>query len=389
MIARARRLELIPPYLFSEIAAKKRKAIAEGRDLIDLGIGDPDQPTPQPIIDALTRAAKDPETHRYDETNAGWGPFLDAVSTWSKRRFDVDIDAATEAMLLIGSKEGLAHLAWAFIDPGDISLVPDPAYTVYKVNTLMAGGEVYSMPLLEENGFLPDLKAIPVDVAKKAKLLWLNYPNNPTGASATIEFYTEAVAFAKEHDLLIVNDAAYSEVYYDESKRPPSILQVPGAKDVAIELHSLSKMFNMTGWRVGFAIGSSEAIAILNKLKSNLDSKQFPAVSMAAAHALLNEVNKPTIDLYRKRRDILCDGLKANGWQVRVPDATFYVWMKVPKGYTSMTFAAKLLEENGVLVIPGIGYGEYGDHYVRMSLTVMGDKNGEKVQEAVNRIGKA
>jgi LL-diaminopimelate aminotransferase len=289
-------------------------------------------------------------------------------------------------MLLIGSKEGLSHLAWAYIDPGDLSLVPDPAYTVYKVNTLMAGGEVYSLPLLAENGFLPDLAAIPVEIAKKAKLLWLNYPNNPTGAVAPLSFYAEAVAFAREYDLLIVNDAAYSEVYYD-GYRPPSVLQVPGAKEVAIELHSLSKSFNMTGWRIGFAIGSAESIATLNKLKSNLDSKQFPAVSLAAAHALLQGDNQATLDLYKRRRDILCDGLNALGWKVEKPKATLYVWAHVPEGYTAMSFAKLLLEEAGVLVIPGVGYGAYGEGYVRMSLTVMGDKNGERLQEAVERIG--
>ncbi|MCW3055261.1 MAG: LL-diaminopimelate aminotransferase apoenzyme [Chthonomonadales bacterium] len=387
MISRAKRLELIPPYLFGEIAALKRKAFAEGKDLVDLGIGDPDQPTPASIIDALSQAAHNPETHRYDETNAGWTPFLEAVSTFGKRRFDIDIDPTTEAMLLIGSKEGLSHLAWSYIDPGDISLVPDPAYTVYKVNTLMAGGEVHTMPLLESNGFLPDLTAIPTDVAKKAKLLWLNYPNNPTGAIAPLSFYADAVAFAKENDLLIVNDAAYSEVYYDDY-RPPSILQVPGAKDVSIELHSLSKSFNMTGWRIGFAIGNADAIATLNKLKSNLDSKQFPAVSLAAAHALLHGDNQRTLDLYQRRRDILCDGLNALGWNVTKPKSTLYIWARVPQGQTSMSFAKLLLEEAGVLVIPGVGYGQYGEGYIRMSLTVMGDKNGERLQEAVDRIAK-
>lgn len=386
MIARAKRLDQIPPYLFGEIAALKRRALAEGRDLIDLGIGDPDQPTPSSIIDALSKAAYNPETHRYDETNAGWGPFLDAVSAFCRKRFDIEIDAQTEAMLLIGSKEGLSHLAWAYIDPGDISLVPDPAYTVYKVNTLMAGGEVYTLPLIQETGFLPDFTRIPTAVAQKAKLLWLNYPNNPTGAVAPLHFYAEAVAFAKEYDILIVNDAAYSEVYYD-NYRPNSILEVPGARDVAIELHSLSKSFNMTGWRIGFAIGNAEAIATLNKLKSNLDSKQFPAISLAAAHALLHGDNHATLDLYKRRRDILCHGLNALGWKVNTPRATLYVWANVPAGHTSMSFAKLLLEEAGVLVIPGVGYGEYGEGYVRMSLTVVGDKNGERLQEAVRRIG--
>jgi LL-diaminopimelate aminotransferase len=387
VIARAQRLDKIPPYLFGEIAAAKRKALAEGRDVIDLGIGDPDQPTPAPIIAALTQAALNPETHRYDETNAGWTPFLQAVATWSRRRFDIDIDPDTEAMLLIGSKEGLAHLAWAYIDPGDVSLCPDPAYTVYKVNTLMAGGEVHLMPLREENGFLPDLTEIPTDVARKAKLLWLNYPNNPTGAVAPLSFYRDAVAYAREYNLLLVNDAAYADVYYDGAP-PVSVLQVPGAKDVAVELHSLSKMFNMTGWRIGFAIGNADAIATINKLKSNLDSKQFPAVSLAAAHALLHTDNRPTLELYRRRRDILCDGLNALGWNVHKPEAAIYLWTRVPSGYTSAAYAKKLLEEASVNVIPGSGYGEYGEGYIRMSLTVMGDKNGERIQEAVDRIAK-
>ncbi len=387
VIERASRLDSIPPYLFGEIAALKRKAFAEGRDLVDLGIGDPDQPTPSSIIDALAEAAHNPETHRYDETNAGWTPFLEAVSTWFKKRFDIDIDPVTEAMLLIGSKEGLSHLAWAYINPGDLSLVPDPGYTVYKVNTLMAGGETYVMPLLAQNGYLPDFTAIPTEIAKRAKLLWLNYPNNPTGAIAPFSFYEEAVRFARTYDLLLVNDAAYSEVYYDDY-RPPSVLQVPGAKDVALELHSLSKSFNMTGWRIGFAVGNSEAVATLNKLKSNLDSKQFPAISLAAAHALLHGDNHATLDLYRRRRDILCDGLNALGWELEKPKATLYVWARVPAGHTSMSFARLLLEEAGVLVIPGVGYGEYGEGYVRMSLTVMGDRNGERLQEAVDRIAK-
>jgi LL-diaminopimelate aminotransferase len=387
LIARAKRLEKIPPYLFGEIAAAKRKALAEGRDLIDLGIGDPDQPTPEPIIAALDQAAHDPETHRYDETNAGWVPFLEAAATWAGKRFGISVNPETEALLLIGSKEGLAHLAWAYIDPGDLSLVPDPAYTVYKVNTLMAGGETYSMPLTEENGFVPDLAAIPTDIARKAKLLWLNYPNNPTGAVAPLRFYADAVAFAKDYDLLLINDAAYSEVYYDDY-RPPSVLQVPGAKEVAIELHSLSKSFNMTGWRLGFALGNPDAIATLNKLKSNLDSKQFPAISLAGTYALLHGDNRATLELYKKRRDILCDGLNALGWRVRKPQATFYIWARIPAGYTSAEFAKLLLEKASVNVIPGNGYGEYGEGYVRMSLTVQGDRNGERLQEAVRRIGE-
>jgi LL-diaminopimelate aminotransferase len=387
-LERAKRLDKIPPYLFGEIARLKAKAIAEGRDLVDLGIGDPDRPTPQPIIDRLCEAANDPETHRYDETEAGWPPFLEAAARWYKRRFDVDIDPNGEAMLLLGSKDGLAHLCWAMIDPGDISLVPDPGYTVYKVNTMMAGGDIVQMPLLEENGFVPDLSAIPTDAAKKAKLMFLNYPNNPTGATASLEFFQDAVRFAKDHDIAICSDLAYSEVTYD-GYVAPSMLQADGAKDVVIEMHSLSKTMNMTGWRIGFAVGNKDLISHLNKLKSNLDSRQFPAIDLAAAYALDHVSNQATLDLYKKRRDILVDGLNAIGWRITKPKASLYVWAKVPSGYTSADFAKMLLQEAGVLVIPGNGYGQYGEGYVRMSLTVAGDRDGERVAEAVKRIADA
>lgn len=387
MIARAQRLDKVPPYLFGEIARKKARAIAEGRDLIDLGIGDPDQPTPSPIVEALYEAAKDPSTHRYDESPAGEPAFLEAVARWFEGRFGVPIDPATEALLLIGSKEGLAHLAWAFIDPGDVSLVPDPAYTVYKVNTLMAGGEAVTMPLREENGFLPDLSSIDTQTARRAKLMWLNYPNNPTGAVAGLDFYRDAVAFCKEYDLLLVNDAAYAAVAFD-GYQPPSVLQVDGAKEIAIEFHSLSKMFNMTGWRIGMAVGNPDAVAALNKMKSNVDSKAFPAIARASAYALEHVDNQPSLNLIRKRRDILVEGLNALGWNVTKPKATFYVWARVPQGETSMAFAGRLLDEAGVLAIPGIGYGEHGEGYIRMSLTVVGDRDGERVAEAVARIGR-
>lgn len=391
MIERAKRLDKIPPYLFGEISAMKAKALSEGKSLIDLGIGDPDQPTPEPIISRLCEAAKDPSTHRYDESNSGYPKFLEAIAHWFQDRFQVELDAQKEALLLIGSKEGLAHMAWAFINPGDLSLVPDPAYTVYKVNTLMAGGDIYSMPLLEENGFLPDFSKIPDDVADRAKLMFLNYPNNPTGAVATEEFYAEAVAFAKKHNLLICHDAAYSEVAYD-GYEPLSILQIPGAKDVSVEFHSLSKTFNMTGWRLGFAVGNEEAISALNKMKSNIDSRQFPAIDEAGAFALTElakDAMKSTLELYTRRRDLLVDGLNKIGWKVNKQKASLYVWARIPKAYTSIEFAKLLLEEAGVLVIPGIGYGEYGEGYVRMSMTVEGDKNGEQLKEAVRRIAFA
>ena len=388
MPQRASRLDLIPPYLFGEIARLKAKARAEGKDLIDFGIGDPDQPTPRPIIDKLYEFAQDPETHRYDESDQGDPGLTVAACQWFENRYGVSLDPKSEIILLIGSKEGLAHLCWAYINPGDIALIPDPNYTVPKVQTLLAGGVPYAMPLTAENHFIPDLTAIPSEIAKAAKLLFLNYPHNPTGATAPLSFFEEAVRFAKEYDLLICNDCAYAEVGYDGYK-PPSILQAKGAKDVAIETHSLSKTFNMTGWRIGFAVGNPDAIASLNKMKSNIDSKQFSAISRAAGWALLNADNSETLALYDTRRKLLIDGLNSLGWNLPYPKAGFFVWIPVPDGHNSMSFSKLLLEEAGVLVIPGVGYGEYGDKYVRMSLTIAGDKAGERVTEAIGRIREA
>ena len=384
MPVRAKRLDLIPPYLFGEIARLKAAARAEGKDLIDFGIGDPDQPTPTPIIDRLYEEAKNPETHCYDESDAGDPIFLKQAAQWFYNRYGVEV-TTDQMVLLIGSKEGLAHLCWAYIDPGDIALIPDPNYTVPKVQTLLAGGQPYLMPLTIENNFLPDLTAIPTDVAKAAKLLFLNYPHNPTGAIAPLSFFNDAVRFAKEYDLLICNDCAYAEVGYD-GYQPPSILQAEGAMDVAIETHSLSKTFNMTGWRIGFTVGNKEGITTLNRMKSNIDSKQFAAISRTAGWALLNASNADTLALYDLRRKRLIDGLNSLGWKLDYPKAGFFVWIPVPKGYTSMTFAKVLLEKAGVLVIPGLGYGELGDGYIRMSLTINGDKAGERVDEAIRRI---
>jgi LL-diaminopimelate aminotransferase len=383
---KAKRLSLIPPYLFGEIARLKSEAIASGRDLVDLGIGDPDQPTPKQIIAKLGEFAEDPSTHCYDESPMGRAESLQASARWFKGRFGVELDPATEMLQVIGSKEGLAHMMWAVIDPGDIALVPDPAYTVCKVNTLLAGGEPYEFPLTAQNNFLPELEKIPADVVKKAKIIYLNYPNNPTGAVATREFFEYAVGWARETDTLILHDCAYSEVCFDGYKAP-SILEVPGAKDVAIEIHSLSKTFNMTGWRIGFAAGNPDAISALRTMKANIDSKQFAAVALTGGWALENMNNDANLELIKKRRDILVDGLNKLGWNLAKPKATFYVWVPVPSGHTSTTFS-KLLLEGGVLAIPGLGYGKHGDGYVRMSLTVNGDKNGERIQEAVDRIGK-
>lgn len=389
MPVRARRLDAIPPYLFAEIARVKREAIAQGADIIDLGIGDPDMPTPAAVIDALAVAAKSPETHRYDETALGWTSFLQAACEFYRQEFGVEIDPASEAMQLIGSKEGLAHLAWAYCDPGDVAIVPNPAYPVYKINCEMAGASVHEMPLLEANGFLPDLDAIPSDVARKAKLLYVCYPNNPTGATATSEFYEELVTFCREFDILLVNDMAYATVAYD-GYRNPSVLQISGAKDVSIEFHSLSKMFNMTGWRLGFALGNPDAIGTLAKLKSNLDSKAFPAIAEAGAVALRTVDNRATLATYERRRDLLCDGLNRIGWTVDKPKAAFYVWAKVPTtDLTSAEFCAELLKRAHIVTIPGNGYGSYGEGYVRMSLTLLGDRNGERFEEAVRRIAES
>jgi len=386
-VQRAKRLSLIPPYLFGEIARLKAQAIAEGRSLIDLGIGDPDQPTPADIVAKLAEFVKDPSTHCYDESPAGRIEFLADAARWFKGRFGVDLDPKTEMLELIGSKEGLAHVVWATIDPGDIALVPDPAYTVVKVNTLLAGGTPYDFILRAENGFLPDLASIPGDIVRKAKIIYLNYPNNPTGAVATREFFEKVVGWAIETDTLIVHDCAYSEICFDGYKAP-SILEVPGAKDVAIELHSLSKTMNMTGWRIGFAVGNPDAISALNTMKSNVDSKHFSAIALTAGWALNNSTNDKTLALIKKRRDILVDGLNKLGWNMEKPKATFYVWAPVPQGHTSVSFCKRLLEV-GVLAIPGLGYGSYGDGFIRFALTVNGDVAGEKIQEAVDRIAKA
>lgn len=386
MVQFAERLQSLPPYLFSEIARLKAKAIAEGRDLIDFGNGDPDLPTPQPIIDALAKAANDPATHRYDETPYGWPPFINAVAEWYRRRFGVELDTSKgEVLELIGSKEGLAHLAWSYISPGDISLVPEPGYTVYKVNTTMAGGEPYIMPLLEANGFLPDLTAIPSEVAKRARLLFINYPNNPTSAVATPEFFADVSRFAQDYRIVVCHDAAYTDVAYD-GYQAPSFLQAPGAKDIGIEIHSLSKGYNMAGWRIAAAVGNADVIQGLNKMKSNVDSKQFPAIAQAAAYALLHVENPDTIAVYQKRRDIIIEGLNSMGWNLPKTKATLYIWAPVPPNYSSMEFAKVLLEKAGLLVIPGIGYGRNGEGYIRMSLTVSGDNSGDRVAEAMKRL---
>jgi LL-diaminopimelate aminotransferase len=379
---RSERLGLLPPYLFVEIDRKKAAAIEAGRDIIDLGVGDPDQPTPPFIIEKMAEAIRNPENHRY-ALGIGKRAFREAVGGFFQRRYGVELDPEREILALLGSKEGIGHLPTAVINRGDVVLVPAPGYPVYTSGTIFAGGAIHVMPLTERNGWLPILEDIPADVCRQARLMFLNYPNNPTAACADLTFFERAVAFARKHDILIAQDAAYGELYFE--KPPPSILQVKGARDVAIELHSLSKTFNMTGWRVGFAVGNAEAIGALASVKSNLDSGVFGAVQSAAIEAITHTDHvqvRAMIDLYRQRRDVMVDGLRAAGWSVQSPGATFYVWARCPSGRDSMATAARILEEVGVVVIPGIGFGECGEGYVRLALTVDVDRS----REAVRRI---
>jgi LL-diaminopimelate aminotransferase len=385
----ADRLLKTPPYPFAELARLKREAIANGVDLINFGIGDPDTPTPDFVVKAMQQAVENPVYHQYDETDIGLPMMLEAIAAWYEKRFGVALNPQTEVLRLIGSKEGIAHMAWAVLNPGDLVLVPDPGYPVYKVSTLFADAESYFMPLLPERGFVPDLAAIPADVADRAKLMWLCYPNNPTGATVELDFLAEAVAFAKKHDILICMDLAYSEIYYEDNYVPPSMLQVPGAKDVCIEFHSFSKPFNMTGWRIGWACGNTDALAALNKLKSNLDSGAFLAIQEAATVALTTDTTGYFQDLramYRRRRDLLVDGLNAAGWNVPKPKGAFYVWAPTPPGMTASVCAMKLLQDCGILATPGSAYGAHGEGFVRFALTVPAPDVEQRIAEAVARI---
>lgn len=381
----SQRLRRIGAYMFADLDRKQEALQARGVDVINLGVGDPDLPTPEHIVRALQEGARDPRTHRYPPY-LGTGDFRQAVATWFAARFGVALDPGRQVLALIGSKEGLAHLPWATLNPGEAALVPDPGYPVYRSATIMAEGEPVPMPLRAEGGFLPDLEQIPSDVTRRARLLFLNYPNNPTGATADLEFFARAVAFARRHGLLLVHDNAYSEIAYD-GYRPPSVLQVDGAMEVAIELHSLSKSFNMTGWRVGFAVGNAEAVGALGTVKTNVDSGVFRAVQQAAIAALTGpqDVLAPTLAAYRARRDRLVAALRSVGWQPPAPRATLYVWMPTPGGQSSVAFAAEVLERTGVVITPGTGYGACGEGYVRLSLTTP----DERLDEALARIRRA
>ncbi len=366
----ARRIENLPPYLFVEITKKIAEKRAKGEDIVSFAIGDPDIPTPPHIIDRLCQAAKDPANHRYPESE-GLPELRRAIAEWYEKRFGVSLDPDKEVLPVIGAKEGIAHIALCFIDPGDIALVPDPGYPVYSVGTMLAGGKPYYLPLTEQNNFLPDFSSIPEHLAKEAKLLWINYPNMPTGAVADLDFFNRTVEFARQHDLAVCHDTPYTEVAFD-GYQPVSFLQADGAREVGVEFHSLSKTYNMTGWRIGMVVGNAMMVNALKTVKSNMDSGIPQAIQYAAIEALrgpqdcIQEHNT----IYQRRRDLVVDMLNSIGMETKPPKATLYVWTKVPKSYNSVDFAADLLEQVGVVVTPGIGYGQSGEGYVRLSLTI-------------------
>lgn len=378
----AERVKTLPPYLFAAIDDMKQRAMARGVDIINLGVGDPDLPTPAPIIERLREAAADPAHHQYPSYD-GMISFRTAVATWYKKRFHVTVDPMSEVLTLIGSKEGIAHVPMAFIDPGDVVLVPSPGYPVYPVATGFAGGTVYEMPLVKQHGFLPDLDAVPQDILKRAKLMYVNSPNNPTSVIADVTFFQRVVDCAKEHHVIVCHDAAYSEIFYD-GQRPPSFLEADGAMDVGIEFHSLSKTFNMTGWRLGFAVGRQEVIAGLGKVKSNVDSGVFQAIQEAGITALESDdlLTDGLRTIYQERRDVLVTGLRSLGLTFAPPSAAFYVWVEVPEGFTSTSFTAHLLEHAGIVTTPGNGFGASGEGYVRMTITTP----QARLAEAVDRM---
>jgi len=378
----AKGISTLPPYLFAEIDERKRETEKKGVDIIDFGIGDPDLPTPPHIVEAVCNAAKDPSNHRYPSYE-GMLSFREAVATWYKQRKHIELDAADEVLTLIGSKEGIAHSAFAFLNPGDIALVPDPAYPVYNNAAIMANSTPYSVPLTEEHGFKPDLERIDNGVARKAKIMFLNYPNNPTAATAEKSFFKEVVDFAHDYGIIILHDNPYSELTFD-GYEAPSFLAVDGARDVGVEFGSLSKTYNMTGWRIGFVFGNAEIIKGLKLVKTNVDSGAFQAVQIAGIAALTGPQDciKQNVAIYKERRDLLADGLRSSGIELEKPKATFYIWAKVPPGFSSIQFSMFLLERTGVVVTPGIGFGEAGEGFVRFSLCV----REERIIEACERI---
>lgn len=375
----AKRIDNLPPYLFARIDEMKAKKRAEGVDVIDLGVGDPDLPTPPHIVQALTEAALDPDNHHYP-SYLGMQAFREAVSGWYQRRFSVDLDPSSEIISLMGSKDGVAHIPEALVNPGDYVLAPSPGYPVYSTGALFAEGKVHEMPLLRENEFLPVFDDIPQEVARNAKLMWINYPNNPTSAIAPPKFYEEVVQFAREHNIVVVSDNAYSEVSFDGYKAP-SFLETDGASEVGIEMHSLSKTYNMTGWRIGMAVGNKDVIRGLGIVKTNIDSGTFNPVQHAAIAALSGPQDcvAEACSIYQERRDVLVGGLQKLGFEIQAPKATFYVWLKVAD---SMDFAARMLNEAGIVVTPGIGFGRSGEGYVRFAIT----RSVDRIRQAIERM---
>jgi LL-diaminopimelate aminotransferase len=378
----AARLGLLPPYLFAELDRLKKEVQQRGVDVISLGIGDPDLPTPAHIIARLQAAASDPVNHRYPDYE-GLERFRAAAAGWYRRRFEVRLDPAREVCALLGSKEGIANFPTAVVDPGDIVLIPDPGYPVYYSGCVFNGGEPYFMWLSKQNAFLPDLAAIPAEIARRAKLMWLNYPNNPTAATAERSFLKDAVDFCLRHDIIMAHDFAYSEIAFD-GYRAPSVLEIDGARECAVEFHSLSKTYSMTGWRVGFVVGNAAAVGAMGKVKTNIDSGVFQAVQEAAIAALEGGEEKlhEYCAVYQQRRDLMVDAVRSLGLECAKPRATFYIWAEVPKGYTSVSFTERVIKETGVVITPGSGFGKGGEGFVRFSLTVANDR----LKEAVERI---
>ncbi|MBU7581580.1 MAG: pyridoxal phosphate-dependent aminotransferase [Nostoc sp. TH1S01] len=382
----AKRLEKIPPYLFAEINRKREKLVAEGVDIINMAIGDPDKPTPAHILQVMHKAIDDATTHNYPPYE-GMQEFRQAAAKWMERRFGVTwLNPDTEVVASIGSKEAIHNTFLAFVEAGDYTLIPDPGYPVYRTSTIFADGEPFTMPLKAENQFLPDLSLVPEEVARKAKLLWINYPNNPTGGVGTLEFFAELVDFCKHYNILLCHDNAYSEMAYDGYK-PPSVLQVPGAKDIAIEFHSLSKSYNMTGWRVGFVVGNALGIQGLRQVKTNVDSGVFKAIQKAAiaAYNTSDAELQTLMSVYQNRRDTIVKGLQSLGWPIQPPKATLYVWVPVPNGYTSAEFVNLLLDKCGIMVAPGSGYGASGEGFFRIALTI----SEERMLAAIGRMKDA
>ena len=383
-LGRAERLKQLPPYLFAEIDKAKRAARQAGKPIIDFGVGDPDLPTPPHIIKRLAEAAQDPANHRY-ALDQGLPELRQAIAAWYQQRQQVTLDPQTEILPLIGSKEGIAHAPLALANPGDVVLIPEPGYPPYRSGTLFAGAEPVAMPLVEENGFLPDLGGISQRAARRAKLLFLNYPNNPTATLANAAFYAEAIALAREYQFYIAQDAAYAEICFDGG-HPVPFLSIPGAKETGVEFHSLSKTYNMTGWRIGWVAGNAQVIAAIGQLKANIDSGIFQAVQWAGIEALQGDQQplQQAVATYQRRRDLLVDGLIALGWAVTKPKATFYVWAKCPQNTTSIAYARRLLDEVSLVVTPGVGFGPSGEGYIRWALTVP----EPQIQEALDRLKK-